>query len=439
MNVSQAALSPALARTDREGNLVEADPKLLDLFASAGGDVGLPLPLPEVAALERLARRLGVAMARTVTVADAGGDVEIHVRAEPDRDGVALAIAGWSPKPSFEVGGERADWLWEADAALCFTHLSVEVARYGVDVGALLGQPILRLFRFDDVSGDLPILSAVAAQMRFDGQLAELRGTKTRVRLGAEPRFDAEGRFAGYAGGAVEIGAPVTEPAPAAAEPAIDPRLDRTLRAPLERIIANAQSMSAEVEGPLAPTYTEYAGDIATAGRHLLGLVDDLIDLQAIERDDFAVELEAIDLADLARRASGLLGVRAGEGGVTIDRPSAIAALPATGEFRRALQVLVNLIGNAVRYSPEGGTVWVRAEPDGERACVIVADQGQGIAPEHHAMIFEKFGRVDPGEPGGSGLGLYISRRLARAMGGDITVDSAPGEGARFVFWLPRA
>jgi signal transduction histidine kinase len=70
-------------------------------------------------------------------------------------------------------------------------------------------------------------------------------------------------------------------------------------------------------------------------------------------------------------------------------------------------------------------------------ACVVVADQGKGIAEGDQAMIFDKFGRVDPREPGGSGLGLYISRRLARAMGGDIIVDSAPGRGARFLFTLP--
>ena len=120
-----------------------------------------------------------------------------------------------------------------------------------------------------------------------------------------------------------------------------------------------------------------------------------------------------------------------------IDRPAADETLPATGDFRRALQVLVNLIGNAVRYSPEGAQVWVRAERDGDAACVIVADQGKGIATADQAMIFEKFGRVDPSEIGGSGLGLYISRRLARAMGGDIVVDSAAGQGARFVFTLP--
>jgi signal transduction histidine kinase len=101
------------------------------------------------------------------------------------------------------------------------------------------------------------------------------------------------------------------------------------------------------------------------------------------------------------------------------------------------LQILVNLISTAVRYSPAGGVVWVRAEQEGQLAAVIVADQGKGIAASDQARIFEKFARIDPSEPGGSGLGLYIARRLARAMGGDVVVDSAPGQGARFVLTLP--
>ena len=99
--------------------------------------------------------------------------------------------------------------------------------------------------------------------------------------------------------------------------------------------------------------------------------------------------------------------------------------------------MLVNLIANAIRYSPDNSQVWIRLEREGDLAAVIVADQGKGIAAADQERIFDKFERVDPNEPGGTGLGLYIARRLARAMGGDITVDSAPGQGARFTFTLP--
>ena len=195
--------------------------------------------------------------------------------------------------------------------------------------------------------------------------------------------------------------------------------------------------MNAEVDGPLAPHYVDYAADIANAGRHLLALVDDLADLNAIERADFQVAADDIDLADVARRAAGLLSVRAADTGVTIERPDASGHVPATGEFRRTLQILVNLVTNAVRYSPRGSAVSVVAERRGDTAVVRVADAGKGIAAEDQARIFDKFERVDPSEPGGSGLGLYIARRLARAMGGDLTVESAPGQGARFTLTLP--
>ena len=101
------------------------------------------------------------------------------------------------------------------------------------------------------------------------------------------------------------------------------------------------------------------------------------------------------------------------------------------------LQILLNLLGNAIRYSPEGSTIWIRVEPDGDRARIVVADQGEGLSEQQQARVFEKFERLGRSGDGGSGLGLYISRRLARAMDGDLTLESAPGQGARFTLELP--
>ncbi len=455
MNAMDPHVPVAIGRVGRDGRLIDAEPRLSDLNMRAGGRQGEPLAVPQIAAIARLAQRLGIAISRNIVAADGEDDIDLWVRAEPDPDGVRLEISGWRPRAAWRaVEDERreddflrsdADWVWECDSAMRLTHLSLEAgARYGFDAGAMLGQPLTLLFALEaDDEGALPILTAAAEQGRFEGQVAELRGTGRRVRLSASPRVDAQARFAGFTGAAEMIEPAEDAPAhPAAAPEAVftsefGQRLDRALRKPLSRIIANADSLSAQLDGPLRADYADYAGDIANAGRHLLSLVDDLADLSAVERDDFEVEAEPIDLADIARRAAGLLAVRASEADVRIDKPKADESLPATGEFRRVLQIMVNLIGNALRYSPPGGAVWVRLEREGALGCVIVADQGKGIAAEDHARIFEKFGRVDPSEPGGSGLGLYIARRLARAMGGDITVDSAPGQGARFVLTLP--
>jgi len=438
----------ATARFDANGHLVEADGRLSSLNAVAGGAPGAPFAIPAIAAIVRLAHRLGIAIARHVTVADGDEDVELLVRAEPDGDGVTLTVAGWQLHATGDAMVTRArrnadfvradaDWQWEVDAQLRLRFVSpIE----GVDAAALIGAPLTRLFTLaEDDGGGVPMLEALAAQSAFDAQPAIVRATGERVVLSGSPMLDAGGRFGGFLGGVRTQDAPArSEGSPGGGFGDIfGTRLDKALRLPLGRIVANADSIAERIEGPLAEQYADYASDIAAAGRHLLGLVDDLVDLQAIERPDFEARREEIDLADVAARAAGLLSVRAAEAKVRIDRSGLGDALPASGEFRRALQVMVNLIGNAVRYSPDGSAVVLTGERDGDVVRVSVADSGKGIAPDDQARIFEKFTRVDPSEPGGSGLGLYISRRLARAMGGDISVESGPGEGARFAFTLP--
>jgi signal transduction histidine kinase len=446
-------------RVDAEGRLIEADPELAGLHLRAGGEEGGTLALPQVMALARLARRLGIVVSRAVIVADATSDFDLWVRAQPEGEEVKLSILSWSErpirKPADAPEDEReadflraaADWMWETDETLRFTSLSAAAAAAaGKSPADYAGKELTRLFRLaEGEEGAFPILAALAEQRRFDNQLADLREAKGRYRLAGVPLIDGNGRFAGFRGSATRIAeaaAPPLErdslpPAPAPDTSAFGERLDKALRGPLAHIIANAETIGAQPEGPLRKDYAGYASDIATAGRHLLALVDDLVDLQAIERPDFTAEADEIDLADVARRAAGLLSVRAAEKNVRIDRPAEDETLPATGEFKRVLQILMNLITNAVRYSPDGGQVWIRTEREEDLACVIVADMGKGIAEEDQARIFEKFERVDPTEPGGTGLGLYIARRLARAMGGDIAVHSAPGQGARFTFTLP--
>jgi signal transduction histidine kinase len=443
----------AYGRVDRGGRLIEADPQLLGLQLRAGGEAGGTIAVPQIAALARLANRLGILISRAVVAADGDNDLDLWVRAQPDGNEVRLTIGGWSERPAApaiavpaDMDRETdflrasADWLWEADEALKIVALSAAAEEaIGGPASRMIGQPITQLVRLvEDEEGNLPLLAALAAQGRLESQEAELRNGNGRVRLSAVPIHDGAGRFMGFRGNATWLrDASLSPPQPEIVNDAFGERLDRALREPLARIISRADSIATRSEGPLRRDYAEYAGDIGTAGRHLLALVDDLVDLQAIERSDFHVEADMLDLADVARRAAGLLSVRASDRSVRIDRPAEGEQVPARGDFKRVLQILVNLIGNAVRYSPDGAMVWIRAEQTLDRAVIVIADQGKGIDPDDHERIFEKFERVDPSEPGGSGLGLYIARRLARAMGGEISVDSAPGQGARFTLTLP--
>lgn len=435
------------AMIDAEGRLVAADPALMALNEQAGGAIGLALAVPQLATVARLARRLGILVSRGVIVADQDSDLDLWVRAQPEGEGVRMAVSGWRelrPRPvSVQAPAALAqsdDLAWETDAGLRLTFVSIDAGRrLGIDALSLLGQPLTALFTLDAVGdGALPILEAVARQRPLADQRARLRGGDVRLSLTADVRRDAAGGFAGLSGVArIDAEAETAPVATPPISPAFTQGLDKALRSPLARIIAHADTIHAEAEGPVQRDYVDYASDIANAGRHLLGLVDDLVDLQAVERPDFALTPESIDLADVARRAAGLLSVKAGNAGVAIARPLPDLRVPAQGDFRRALQIMVNLIGNAVRYSPEGGVVSVTATVTGGMAEAVVADQGKGIAAEDQARIFEKFERVDPSEAGGNGLGLYIARRLARAMGGDLTVESASGDGARFTFTLP--
>lgn len=427
-----------------DGRLLSADPAMEALNARAGGATGEPLAIPQLATAARLARRLGVLVSRGVLVGDEDADLELWVRARPDGEQIKLAVSGWREMPAWRPAASPpsvapdADWRWETDAALRLTFVTLErAAAAGLDAFTLLSQPLTALFALDpDADGALPILDALARRSGFEEQQARIRVTGQAVILSAQVRRDTTGGFAGLIGSARTVDKVAAQPS--AALPAdFTGGLDRALRKPLARIVANADSINAQAEGQIAPDYADYAADIAAAGRHLLALVDDLMDLQAIERPDFTLAVEHIDMADVARRAAGLLSVRATQAGVGVQRPAPGETRPARGDFRRALQIAVNLLGNALRYSARDSSVAIAVAADSGWALLTVTDSGRGIAPEDQARIFDKFERVDASEAGGNGLGLYIARRLARAMGGDLTVESAAGEGARFTLSLP--
>lgn len=446
-------------RIDRSGALVSADAPLLRLQQRAGAGLGKPLALPHLARLVALAQRLHRDISRPLHTADDHSDIHALVRIIPDADGASLEISDWRTRPvahpQIPAIGDNVvvphGWTWECDQ-----QLRVVALRAAPDAPAVPsnweGRSLSELFELQpDGDGRFPVLRALARQSRFDGQhvQADAPAGRLAMTLSGDALFDAVGGFTGFRGSAVVADDAAADPVPAAmlvdpafgslplSDPQFGRRIDGALRGPLSRIIATAETISGQFDGPIRADYARYAGDIAHAGRHLLGLVDDLADLQNIERPGFKAAADEIDLGDLARRAVGLLGMKAEEKGIRIDAPRTDDKAPATGEFRRVLQVLLNLLGNAIRYSPDNSLIWIRVNREGDRATVTVADQGQGIDADQQAVVFEKFERLGRTDSGGSGLGLYIARRLARAMDGDLTVDSAPGQGARFTLSLP--
>ena len=210
------------------------------------------------------------------------------------------------------------------------------------------------------------------------------------------------------------------------------------LREPVARIVANADKIRGRLAGPLRQEYVEYAGDIAAASRHLANLLDDLHDLETVESSDFSVMSQQLNLFDCASQAIKMMQAKAEAKSIALIGPANDAGTTGRGDARRVLQILLNLIGNAINYSPESSVVSVTITADKPRTGSIhVVDEGPGLSSEQRARVFAKFERLGRSGDGGSGLGLYISRRLADAMGGSLDVASEAGKGARFSLSLP--
>ncbi len=208
------------------------------------------------------------------------------------------------------------------------------------------------------------------------------------------------------------------------------------LRTPMAAVIGSARTLQARWR-QLSPEQRDmFLALIADETDRLAGLVGDVLDTSRIDAGTFSYAFADVDLAGLVEEtvAAAVLGQDAVEVRARIPR-----VLPTVrGDGSRLRQVLSNLVENAVKYSPEGQSVEVRATAVNGRVVVDVTDHGVGIAPADHRLIFEKFGRVGStaGKPG-SGLGLYIARAIAEAHGGALEVTSAPGLGATFTLTLP--
>ena len=434
---------PVGGRVDRDGRLIAADPALERLQVEAGSSLGRALALPQLAALARAAASLGVALSRNVLAADRDHDLELFVRAEPADDDVLLTIERWVARPMAPPrlalvdtadaderrAATRSTFEFDVDASLNMVDVSPALASLlGVDHGAALGRPLTSLFRLiEEADGSMPLLAAVATRAAVDGQRAASRHTPgAELIIDADPSLDEQGRFAGFHATIRRDGASDDTGDGA---PMFEESLDEALRSPLARIISAADHIVERGDGPLRSDYANYASDIAAAGRHLLSVI------RAMGQGGVTAP-ERIDLEQLARDAVGLVKPTADQRGIAFalgrfDKPCAVA-----GEAHAIVQILVNILGNAVRYSPDGGSVTVVFEHKASECRVTIADRGPGIAPADQTRIFNRYERVGSA-PDGIGLGLAIARRLARSMGGDISLHSTPGEGARFTLSLP--
>ncbi len=215
--------------------------------------------------------------------------------------------------------------------------------------------------------------------------------------------------------------------------------MSHELRTPLNAILGYAELVEDDVADGILPEGDDL-GRIQRAGRHLLGLVNQVLDLSRVEAGHLELELEPVDLASVAEEVADSLRPEARRKGTEMVLQLDPTVPHVRLDGMRTRQVLTNLVANAVKFT-DGGTVTLSLLDGVDDVRMVVRDTGQGIAQQHLGRIFEPFQQADDTVQrthGGTGLGLAISRRLVTEMGGDLSVDSEEGEGTTFTIAFPR-
>jgi signal transduction histidine kinase len=215
--------------------------------------------------------------------------------------------------------------------------------------------------------------------------------------------------------------------------------MSHELRTPLNAIIGFSEVLSERMFGEINEKQAEYIGDILNSGQHLLSLINDILDLSKIEAGRMELEISDFDLPGTIENTLTLVRERAVRRGITLGRTVDGRLGTIRADERKVKQVLLNLLSNALKFTPEGGTIDVRAAANDGAAEISVTDTGVGIAPEDQAAVFEEFRQVGTASKKveGTGLGLAISRKFIELHGGRIWVESQVGSGSTFAFTLP--
>jgi signal transduction histidine kinase len=215
--------------------------------------------------------------------------------------------------------------------------------------------------------------------------------------------------------------------------------MSHELRTPLNAIIGFADVLGQRMFGELNARQTEYVDDIVGSGRHLLSLINDILDLAKVEAGRMTLEPASFSLRETLGTGITMVRERASSHGIALSLEVASDVDVITADERKIKQVVFNLLSNAVKFTPDGGRVAVTATRKAGELQVAVRDSGIGIAPEDQASLFNEFAQTKDGRRAaeGTGLGLTLAKRLVELHGGRIWVESQVGAGSTFAFSLP--
>jgi signal transduction histidine kinase len=282
------------------------------------------------------------------------------------------------------------------------------------------------------VLGAMSLVSAESGRRYGDAELALAQELATRAALAIDN--------AALYGAAVRA----REEAEAANRAKADflATMSHELRTPLNAIGGYAQLIEMGVHGPVTAAQGEALSRVQRSQQHLLSLINDVLNFAKLEAGRVTYDIGRVPVRDLLAELESLVAPQVAAKGLRFACAPCEAALAVRADPERAQQILLNLLSNAIKFTPEGGTIRVEARGDADLVRVDVSDTGIGIPADRAESVFEPFVQLARGAAAGregTGLGLAISRDLARAMGGDLTLESAPGSGSTFTLVLPPA
>ena len=353
-----------------------------------------------------------------------------------------------------------SDWLWETDADGRFSYF----AHGARDYSGLVPESHLGRTRFESTIEDLTSekwrahIADIEARRPFSGFRYLLRGDEGQevaVMINGVPFYDDDGTFRGYRG----TGSDVTRQREAeisrdrallGAERANRAKseflatMSHEFRTPLNAILGFSEMLSREVLGPVgAPAYLEYADAINDSGTHMLALVNDILDIAAIEAGKRVIMKEEIVLLDLLRESMVEVSKIAADKSINLEVGLPGVPLRLYADLRSVRQIILNLLSNAVKFTPQGGWIRISAQPDrGDMIAILVEDNGEGIAADKLPTITDPFSQAS-NHPHhsheGTGLGLSIVKSLVDAHSGELQIESTLGVGTKVTVWLHAA
>lgn len=357
-----------------------------------------------------------------------------------------------------QLASVSSDWVWEMDENLAFSYISEEVKRiFGVGPEFFLGKTSNQLATMEDLAQEhwkehLATLDDHRDFRDFRFRfLTEDRGALF-LRVSGSPVLDDQGQFCGYRGTGTDVTVQVqAQHALAAAKKEADQAnqaksdflssMSHELRTPMNAILGFGQMLEFNPEQPLTTDQKECVDHIMTGGKHLLDLINDILDLSQIEAGKIALNIEDVSVAEIIEDCFHLTEAMAEARGISLSLPADADEIGIVrADYTRFKQVLLNLMSNAIKYNRENGTVSISLEKlPSQMVRISVTDMGDGIAKSKQGKLFKTFSRLGAENTliEGTGIGLVVCKELVELMHGTINFESEEGKGSTFWIDLP--